>query len=170
MGYLKVDNTKIDTTVVKHNDNSFYLNHSFDKSPNSAGWVFADCRNTYDGTDRNYVIFGHARLDGSMLGTLKKVLTDEWQKKDNNIIYITENNKYLLKPFSVYKIKAEEYYITTHFKDNSEFNKFINIIKSRSIKDFKIKVSGDDKILTLSTCDSNNQYRIVLHAKIIETK
>lgn len=169
VGYIKVENTSIDSTIVKHNDNSYYLKHSFDKKWNSAGWVFAHYKNKYDGTDKNYVIFGHARKDGSMLGSLKKTLTKEWQDGNHKIIFITENSKSVYEVFSVYKIKAEDYYINTNFKNDNEFITFINKIKSRSLKNFNVEVTSNDRLLTLSTCDSNNnKYRIVLHAKEIK--
>ena len=56
--------------VVKGTNNSFYLNHSFDKSNNSAGWIFADYRNKFDNTDKNIVIYGHNMRDGSMFGSM----------------------------------------------------------------------------------------------------
>ena len=47
--------------------------------------------------------------------------------------------------------------------------KFINLIKGRSINNFGVDVTTNDKILTLSTC-ANNTTKIVIHAKLIETK
>ena len=38
---------------------------------------------------------------------------------------------------------------------------------SEFIKDFGNYVGSDDNILTLSTCADNNEYRIVLHARLI---
>ena len=45
---------------------------------------------------------------------------------------------------------------------------FINTIKSRSNKDYGVDVTAQDQVLTLSSCDINNDYRIVLHAKKIK--
>lgn len=168
VGYIKVENTNIDSTIVKHSDNNYYLNHSFDKKWNLAGWVFAHYNNKYDGSDRNYVIFGHARKDGSMFGTLKNILTKDWQNTNNKIIFITENSKSIYEVFSVYKVKAEDYYITTDFENDTEFQVFIDKIKSRSLKDFNIEVTSNDRLLTLSTCDDSGQYRVVLHAREIK--
>jgi hypothetical protein len=75
-----------------------------------------------------------------------------------------ENEEAIYEVFSVYKIEVEDYYITTNFKD-TEFSKFIKTIKERSINDFNVKVTEKDSVLTLSTCDNDNKYRIVLHAK-----
>ena len=172
VAWIKVNNTNIEYPIVKTSNNSYYLNYSFDKSYNVAGWIFADYKNKFDNTDKNIVIYGHNMRDGSMFGSLKKVLTEEWYNNEDNrsIIFITENGNYKYKIFSIYQIENEDYYIKTEFKNN-EFKEFINIIKNRSDKDFGEKVDENDQILTLSTCANNNKYRLVVHAKkILDTE
>lgn len=166
--WIKVNNTNIEYPVVKTTDNSYYLKHSFDKNDNTAGWIFADYRNTFDTTDKNMVIYGHNRKDGSMFGTLKNVLNAEWyeNEENRNIIFITENEKSIYKVFSIYKIENEDYYIQTDFS-NEKYSEFLNTIKNRSIKNFNEEITDEDKILTLSTCDNDNKYRVVVHAKKI---
>ena len=116
------------------------------------------------------VIYAHNRRDGSMFGTLKNILTEEWQNKEENFVikFITENEIAEYQVFSVYRTKNEEYYITTNFETDNEFKKFIDTIKSRSVKDFGIDVNTEDNILTLSTCADNIKYRVVLHAKKVK--
>ena len=169
IAWLKVNGTSIEYPVVKTTNNDFYMTHSFDKSYYSAGWIFMDYKNKFDGTDNNMVIYAHNRRDGSLFGTLKNILTEEWQNSEENftIPFITENEKAEYQVFSVYRIENEDYYITTNFGTDNEFQKYIDTIKSRSIKDFNVDVSTEDNILTLSTCADNNKYRVVLHAKKI---
>ena len=156
--------------VVKGTNNSFYLNHCFDKSNNSAGWIFADYRNKFDNTDKNIVIYGHIIRDGSMFGSMLNILNAKWyeNEENTNITLYTENEKCMYKVFSIYKIENEDYYIKTEFKNDNEFEDFIKTLKKRSIKDFNVDVSKDDNILTLSTCANNNKYRVVLHAKKVK--
>ena len=156
--------------VVKGTNNSFYLNHCFDKSNNSAGWIFADYRNKFDNTDKNIVIYGHNIRDGSMFGSMLNILNAKWyeNEENTNITLYTENEKCMYKVFSIYKIENEDYYIKTEFKNDNEFEEFIKTLKKRSIKDFNVDVSKDDNILTLSTCANNNKYRVVLHAKKVK--
>ena len=167
IAWLKVNNTNIEYPVVKGTNNSFYLNHSFDKSNNSAGWIFADYRNKFDNRDKNIVIYGHNMRDKSMFGSLKNILNSEWYENDENtnITLYTENEKSIYKVFSIYKIESEDYYIKTEFNNDNEFEKFIETLKKRSIKNFNIDISKENSILTLSTCANNNKYRVVLHAK-----
>ena len=169
VAWIKVNNTNIEYPVVKADNNNFYLNHSFDKSKNSAGWIFADYRNKFDGTDKNIVIYGHNMRDDSMFGSLKNILNSDWYDNEENtsISLYTENEKNIYKVFSIYKIESEDYYIKTEFENSNEFEQFEKTIKKRSIKEFNIDISKSDNILTLSTCANNNKYRVVLHAKKI---
>ena len=171
IGYLKVNGTDIDDVVVKCNDNSYYMNHNFELKRNKAGWIFADYRNKFDGTDRNIVIYGHNMKDGSMFSSLKNVLEKSWQDNEDNrkIIFITENEKCVYEVFSVYQIESEDYYIQTDFESENDYQKFISTIRARSKKFFRVNVTGQDRVLTLSTCANNNKYRVVLHARKVNT-
>ena len=104
-----------------------------------------------------------------MFGTLKNTLNEVWYENEDNqkIVLVTEKGIYYYQVFSTYSIKPEDYYINTEFKDNDEFDKFIKKLKSRSIYDYKVEVSGEDKILTLSSCIGDGTKRVVLHAKLI---
>ena len=168
VAWIKLENMNIEYPVVKAKDNDFYLTHSFDKKSNSAGWIFMDYRDKADGNDRNIVIYGHNRKDKSMFGTLKNIFTEEWYSNNENkyITLITENEYSIYEIFSAYRIEDEDYYITTNFKNDSEFEKFINKLKKRSFRDFGTEVTVEDQILTLSTC-SNANYRVAVHAKKI---
>lgn len=167
--WLKVENTNIEIPVVQTSDNSYYLTHNFNKKYNKAGWIFADYKNKFDGTDKNIVIYGHNMRDNSMFGSLKDVIKEEWYNNEANkyITFATENEYQTYQVFSVYQIEAESYYIKTDFK-NDEFSKFIETLIKRSKKKFDVKVSNEDTILTLSTCANNNKYRVVLHAKKVK--
>lgn len=169
VAYLKVNETKIEYAVVQAKDNSYYLRRNLDKKYNVGGSIFMDYKNKLDGTDKNIVIYGHNMKNDSMFGTLKNILKEEWYNNEENYIInlTTEKEEKKYKVFSVYKIKTEDYYIDTEFKEN-EFEKFINTLKDRSIKDFGTEIDEQDNILTLSTCADNNAYRIVLHAKQID--
>lgn len=163
IAWIKVDGTDIDFPVVKGTDNSYYLTHNFDKEKNKAGWIFADYRNKFDGTDKNIIIYGHNMKNGSMFASLKDVIKEEWYNNENNkyIALITENENCKYQVFSVYQIETEEYYLQTNI---SNFKEFVEKIKGRSKKDFNVDIKETDSILTLSTCADNTKYRVVLHA------
>ena len=170
VGFIKVNGTNVNYPIVQSNDNKYYLKHAFDKTANSAGWVFADYRNNMVDFDKNTVIYGHSRSNQTVFGSLKKVLNKSWySNKDNHIIKLstpTENS--LWQIVSIYTIKPESYYITTKFS-NTQFQTFIKTIKERSQINFSGTINENDKILTLSTCeDTAGTRRLVIHAKLIK--
>jgi len=168
-GWIKVNGIGLDFPVVQAQDNRYYLKHSFDKSYNICGWTFLDYKNMLDGTDKNIVIYGHNMRNETMFSNMTKILKPEWYNDTNNkyITFITEDEEITYEVFSIYQIKVEDYYIKTSFESNDEYQDFLNTLKSRSIKEYGIDLSTEDKIITISTCGDNNQYRIALHAKKI---
>lgn len=174
VGWIKVNGTNINYPVVQTTNNDYYLNHSYDKTTNKAGWVFADYRNNFKKLDKNTVIYAHGRIDTTMFGSLKNILKSSWYNNKNNYIikFSTQTENTLWQVFSVYTIEAESYYITTSFSSDNAFNEFITTIKNRSKASFSATPSINDKIITLSTCKDSKGNRVVMHAKLIkiETK
>ena len=170
VAFIHINNTLINYPVVKTNNNNFYLNHSFDKKENKAGWIFMDYRNNIEELNDNTIIYGHRRIDGIMFGTLKNILLPSWQNdKDNYVIFIsTLKENYLFQIFSIYIIKKEDYYIVTNFNNTSEKQKWIDTMKKRNISPIDTEVNIKDKFLTLSTCYNNSSKRLVVQAKLIK--
>ena len=168
-GWINVNNTNINYPYVQGKDNNYYLDHSFDKKYNEAGWVFLDYRNDKNLSNKNNILYAHSRLDKTMFGSLSKTLKSNWyNNKDNHIIRLsTETENTMWQIFSVYKIPEETYYITTNFNSDNDYQKFLNTIKERSIHNFSTNLTTEDKILTLSTCYSDTE-RTVVHAKLIK--
>ena len=169
VGWINVNNTNINYPYVQSKDNKYYLNHSFDKKYNEAGWVFMDYRNNSNLDNKNTILYAHSRLDKTMFGSLSKVLKSNWYtNKDNHIIRLsTETENTLWQIFSVYKIEEESYYITTKFDNDDEYTEFLDTLKSRSLYNFNTNLTSEDRILTLSTCYDDTR-RTVVHAKLIK--
>lgn len=169
VAYLKVNGTNINYPVVQTSDNKYYLTHSFDKSTNSAGWVFMDYRNDASNLQDNTIIYAHGRVNTTMFGSLKNVFKNNWyQNTDNYIVNLsTPEENTLWQVISVYQIATTTDYLTSSFGTEESKQKFIDMILERSKYDFKTDVNTDDKILTLSTC-ANKDEKVVLHAKLIK--
>lgn len=61
VGWIKVEGTNINYPFVHTNNNDYYLNHSFDKSSNGAGWVFMDFRNNISNFSKNTILYAHGK-------------------------------------------------------------------------------------------------------------
>ncbi len=169
VGWIQVPSTNVNYPFVQSNDNSYYLSHSFNKSKNSAGWVFLDYRNNSDLSSRNNIIYAHGRMDNTMFGSLRSTLQRSWYSNtDNHVIKIsTESYNSLWQIFSIYRIRTTNDYIRTSFSSNDDFAEWLNMVSGRSKIKFNTTVSGSDKIITLSTC-YNDYEKLVIHAKLIK--
>lgn len=169
VAWLTVNNTKINYPVVQGKTNSYYLNRDFNKRKNSMGWIFMDYRNNPKDLDKNTIIYGHNIKTGIMFGTIKYMLNSSWYKKPSNqiITFNTPEKNMKWQIFSIYKIPATEDYLKVKFDTDEEYMKFIKMLQKRSKHNFKVDVTKDSKILTLSTCFSHTT-RHVVHAVLVE--
>lgn len=168
VGWIKVNGTNINYPFVQSKDNKYYLTHSFSKSYNNAGLVFLDYRNN-NINNRNTIIYAHGRTDKTMFGTLRKVLNNGWINNTNNYVIkiSTEKENSLWQIFSIYHIPTTNDYLQTEFKDEREYQRFLNILKNRSNHNFNTSITSNDTILTLSTC-YNDSEKMVVNAKLIK--
>ncbi len=169
VGWIQVNGTNINYPFVQTTDNNYYLTHSFNKSYNSAGWVFLDYRNNLQTLNKNTIIYAHGRTDKTMFGTLKNILTNDWiNNTDNYVIKLsTEYENTLWQVFSAYHIPTTNDYLKINFNNNESFIEFTNMLINRSQFDFNTTINENDHILTLSTC-YNSSEKMVIHAKLIK--
>ena len=165
VSWLMVDGTNINYPIVQTDNNSYYLNHDINNDLKASGWTFMDYRNSTNLDDDNTIFYGHNLANKTAFGSLSNVFTDEWYKESNHYIVVFNNdNKYIYQVFSIYEIDPETYYLQTNFSNKNDYLEFLNTIKSRSIYDFNINMKKTDRIITLSTCTSDNKNRKVVHA------
>lgn len=166
VAWLKVNGTNINYPVVQSVNNDYYLNHSFNKKKNSAGWIYMDYRNSSTNLDKNTIIYGHSLWNKLMFGSLSKLIhPSHYQNKENQKIYLlTDNYQYEYKVFSVYTILEETYYLTTDFS-KSNYKDFISTIYKRSKVSMPLP-NKDKEIITLSTCYDEKR-RLVVHAMLV---
>ena len=169
VGWLTVNNTKVNYPVVQHTDNEYYLKHDFTNQKNSLGWIYMDYRNNIYNLSDNTIIWGHNLKGGLMFGTLRYMTNESWYTNpDNHIItFNTKVKNMKWKIFSIYRIPVTNDYLYANFGDREEYQSFLDMLKNRSIYNFNQDVTNTDHILTLSTCSIPNTYRLVIHAVLL---
>lgn len=172
VGWIYMRKSNINYPVVQKNNNTFYLNHSYNKKYNDAGWVFMDYRNNPEDFKENTIIYAHSRVDRSMFGTLRNAVKESWFKdKENHIIkFSTPKENTLWLVFSSYTINEESNYLRTDFMDKNDYESWLIKMKKRSKFDYETEVGPEDKTLTLSSCYTADGIRIAVHAKLIKVE
>lgn len=169
VGWIQVSGTNINYPFVQTTDNTYYLTKDINKNNNSAGWVFMDYRNNIKDFDKNTILYAHSRVNGTMFGSLKNIMNNDWYyNKLNHVIKLsTEYENTLWQVFSVYITPVVNDYIQIEFNNSDRYLEFLNMIQKRSAYTFDVSLNNLDKILTLSTCYNDNE-RVVMHAKLIK--
>lgn len=162
--WINVEGTNIDYPVVQGSDNSFYLNHDFNKNYLSSGSIFLDYRNDFE-NDSNSVIYGHHMRNSTMFGQIEKFKKEDFFNNNKEVTITTEDNTYKYEIFAIGVYDAYYGYNDVSFESKNEFNEFLNRIMNNAMYTRDI-VTSSDKIITLSTCSYEyDDARVALFAK-----
>jgi len=169
IGWIVIEDTQINYPVVQGKDNSYYLNHSYDRKWNSLGSIFVDYESSNNFIDYNTFIYGHHTKKGSMFGELYKYMDKSFYNNHNIFYLYTPNGNYEAEIFSAYLDSTESDSYNQKFNSNKEFEEYINLIKEKSNYITNVEIDATkDKIITLYSCshESNRQKtdRYYIHA------
>lgn len=169
VGWLTIDNTKIDYPILQSSDNSHYLNRNYKEDTSKSGSIFMDYRNQADSLDKHTIVYGHQMKDGSMFGQLDKFLDEDFFSQHKGFQFDTIYESYKVEIFSVYVTTTDFNYIETDFSTDEAYMDFIEVIKEKSNMSTDIQVTEQDNIITLSTCNDlqdPEDGRLVIHGKL----
>ena len=158
--------------VVRGGDNSYYLNHTVQKTYNIAGSIFLDYRNERDFSDSKNIIYGHNMKDGSMFQNLHNYADASYMQQHPNVVIYTPEKKL------TYQIFAAVVYDDRHILHSFDYafadqrQAFLDsIYNSRNLGNVirdDVSVNTDSRILTLSTCmTGQDDKRFLVEAVLI---
>ena len=160
IGWLKIDDTKIDYPVMQTTNNEYFLNHNFNQQSDRNGALFLDKDCDVLEPSTNLIIYGHHMKSGNMFGTLDKYSSEEFYKEHPVIQFdsIYEKGTYEVMYVFRSKIYSDEdvvfkYYQFIDAGSEQEFNSNMQEMASMSLYDTGVTASYGDRLLTLSTCD-----------------
>lgn len=152
IGWIKINNTKIDYPVVKSKDNNEYLTLNYKKEYSISGSIFLDKRNKEDFSNEYSIIYGHNMPNGSMFGGIKKYRDSEYfYSHIRGILYTEKPNHFDIIGYmlihstdEMYNLDMTKQELYNYFKENAQvFNAAI--------------LKEDDTLIVLSTCDKVNR-------------
>lgn len=159
--------------VAESKDNEDYLHTTFEGRRNYAGCIFLDANSDGSYEESNTFLFGHNMKNGTMFGSLKRLLKDESIAEENPYIYLfTGSSKRKYRIFSFYKTTI---YSTAYedFVGEEGYKEYIDRALASSVyssyPEDAVDFDGYPNILTLSTCSgrSGGDERMLLHAALI---
>lgn len=152
VAWIVVEDTDISYPVVQAKDNTYYLDHTFEKKSNYAGSIFMDYSASRDFSDLNTFIYGHNVYHGTMFAELSNYMDKAFFDKHPYVYLYTPTKNYKLQVFSAYIDTAESNSYRMGFVDESDFANYLALVKGKSKYDSGVEVSPQDHIITLYTC------------------
>jgi sortase, SrtB family len=150
--------------VVHGSDNSFYLDHIFNKSYSTVGTLFVDFRNSLL-QDENTIVYGHNfHNQGGMFSKLVNYAKQDYYDAHPTIYYLTETGGYAIEIFSAYEASTSDLVYNLTFSTEADYSASLEHIKSMSAVNTGVEVTAMDNIMTLSTCsdiDYNGRFVVV---------
>lgn len=166
--WIYIPDTKIDYPVLQHpEDNLYYLNYNIDGTKGYPGCIYTENYNAKDFSDHNTVIYGHNMKNGTMFAGLHQYEDSDFFAEHPYVYIYTEDEVYVAQVFAAYEFSdvhlLNAYSTDTEAGFSSYLEEVMEVRSTNGNFDSDIEVTGQDRILTLSTCISgkpDNRYLV----------
>ncbi len=164
VGWLTIEGTGIDYPVMQSSEENgeYYLTRNFSGKNDKNGSLFMDYRNDFVNRDTNIIIYGHNMKSGSMFGTLKNYLDDDFLNSHKKITFNTiyERGTYEVLGAFLSEVSYEDEYTFRYYNflnaiTDNDYEAFLaNVMQLHSNGPKVLDTKFGDELLTLSTCSS----------------
>lgn len=187
VGWLYIYETTVDSPVFQREDNTYYLKHNDYRQEDVNGAIVSDFRNRLTGRDRqskNLVLYAHSKdenPDGGVEASrefehfteLKRYQNKDFCMAHPYFLFATGEESMVFEIFAAFHTKTSFVYNTPD-PSRSQMEAILEEAKRKSLFDFGVEVTADDRIMTLSTCCRRivptypNGYRFVIMGRLVE--
>ena len=151
MCWLFGPGTGVNYPVVQGTDNSYYLNHLYDGTYNSAGSLFLDYRSDLSENGR-WVIYGHYMRNGTMFADLLRYKEQDYYDAHPVFLLVLPEGRYLVEIFSGYVAGVEADAWRLDFAGDEDYSQWLADQKAASCFQSPVTPAPEDQVVTLSTC------------------
>ena len=174
IGWIYYEPIELSYPVVLDRGDDFYENYSFELEKNVAGAIFMDYACRSDFGSFNTIIYGHNMRNGTMFGSLKKLINDTSIIEANPYFYtFTEDKVFMYKIVCVYYTPAgsQTYNVQLEYTDDDK-QAYVDYMNNQAVyrdeEFFSSPVTEDTRIATLSTCHGlHSGNRTVVHGVLV---
>lgn len=171
IGWITVDGTIIDYPILYDSSNMlYYLKHNYAGTATDYGSIFVLSENADDFTDFNTLVYGHNMLDGKMFAQLHKFRNSSFFDEHGQILIYTPDRKLTYQVFAAYRTDNLNIIVNNDFSTEALREAYIERIYTHT--DFALfkpeyPVTASDRIVTLSTCIGDPNYRYVVQGVLV---
>ena len=152
VGWIYCEDTPISFPVLQGSDNKKYLSVQPDGKTSRSGSIFIDCGCPSDFSGMNTIVYGHNRKNG-MFATLSNYRKQEYYEAHPVMWMLTPEADYRIDLFAGFIVEAGGWVYRTNFPDSVSRSEYIASCLRSSHFQSPLVPSGEDRIVTLSTCN-----------------
>lgn len=166
LGWLHIPDTEISYPLLSSDTYDEYLYKAWDGTQNANGSIYLECTNRRDFSDFNSILYGHNLSDGTMFGSLKDYGDAEFLESHRYIYIAVDGTVRRYVVFASYMATVDSKTYWLNFSGSEARADAIAYYQEMSHWTSDIQPTGNDRILTLSTCSGtgNYTYRWVVQA------
>lgn len=152
IGWVYIEGTNINYPIVQGSDNRYYVSTMIDGTPNGAGSIFADFRNSSDFTDWHTVLYGHNMKNRSMFHDICNYRNQQYYDAHPMGLIITPEKNYYFEIVSGYVASLAEPAWQLGFVDENDAHQWLLGSMEKSLFTSSATPEPGDQMITLSTC------------------
>ena len=166
VGWIFFENETISYPVLHSDDNNRYLRTTYDGKKATAGSIFIEATHKNDFSATHTIVYGHNMKNLSMFGKLKYYKTQKDYYDTHQYFQIFSGNEILRYQIFAYQEVGTDSFV---FQEKFASGRVLaNKLLANSMVNPGITIDDDDKIITLSTCTVEDDYRFVVSAVLVE--
>lgn len=166
VGWIFFENETISYPVVHSDDNNRYLRTTYDGKKATAGCIFIEATHSGDFTDTHTIVYGHNMRNLTMFGKLKYYRTEKGYYDTHQYFQIFSGDEILrYQIFAYQNVSIDSFVYTENFTSAQEL---ANKLLANSMINTGMEIKDTDKIITLSTCTTEDDHRFVVSAVLVE--
>lgn len=186
IGWIRIPNTNVDYPVVYKagvENYAYYESKGYDKQYSKDGVIWADYECTFPELSQNTTLYGHnwhniytprtqanMQANDLMFSLVMSYNYTDFAQENPFVYFSTTEQDYVFQVFASYYTDLNFGYNYAQMSQE-DFQKVIAEAKAKSLSNYNVPVTSEDKIVTLSTCtrvhgNTNNQ-RFVVMAKLV---
>ncbi len=169
VAWLYCADTPINYPVLRHKDNEYYLTRGYDRSKDTGGALFADCRNTDGLSEQNVIIYGHRMKNDTMFGTLESFASREYCEQHPVFYLITPAQAYRIEVYATRTVRSEVEYFPVYFGEG-EYERYISKALGQAHFASSVPMDAASRTVTLVTCSRYERFedpKFLLHGKLV---
>ena len=161
--WIQIPGTEVDYPIVQRpEDDAYYLDHTIEGEEGLPGSIYTESLNKQDFTDKNTVIYGHNMKDNTMFGGLKDYKDSAYMDEHSEVYIYTPEHIFTYKIFAAVTYDSRHIMVAFDFDQDEQYQAYLDSLSQvRNMASY---------IITMSTCNGNNDQRFLVEAVLIDEK